>query len=124
MSLSDKILVVGAGLSDASISRIKAQLETDFEIVVSESTNLPKDCAVIMPKDMIDKIDEIDFSSVPTYSSAPKVVMEFRLPEIPEMTDMSGYFKEQERQQRMQHKETMRNISRYHSNLSKKGFKR
>lgn len=120
MEGTNKIIVVGLNENMNSVRLRLPDSLKGIKIVVTESANLPKGCVAVMPEGMLDKIDEIDFSSVPSYSSEPKVTMEFRLPEIPKMTDMSGYFKEQERQQKLQQRETMRNLSRLHS----KGFRK
>ena len=120
MEGTDKVIVVGIKENVDSVRMRLPDSLKGIKIVATESASLPEGCVAVMPEAMLDKIDEIDFSAVPRYSAEPKVTMEFRLPEIPKMTDMSGYFKEQERQQKLQQRETMKNLSRLHS----KGFKK
>ena len=120
MEGTDKVIMVGL---KENVDSVRMQLPDSLKgikIVTTESANLPEGCIVVMSEEMLDKIDEIDFSSIPRYSSEPKVTMKFRLPEIPKMTDMSGYFKEQDRQRKLQQRETMKNLSRLHS----KGFRK
>lgn len=120
MEGTDKVIVVGLKEDMDSVRMRLPESLKGIKIVTTESTNIPEGYIAVMSEEMLDKIDEIDFSSVPTYSSAPKVVMEFRLPEIPKMIDMSGYYKEQDRQQKLRQRETMKSLSRLHS----KGFRK
>lgn len=120
MEGTNKVIVVGLKEDMDSVRMRLPESLKGIKIVTTESTNIPEGCIAVMPEEMLDKIDEIDFASVPRYSSEPKVTMEFRLPEIPKMTDMSGYFKEQDRQRKLQQRETMKNLSRLHS----KGFRK
>lgn len=120
MEGTDKVIVVGLKEDMDSVRMRLPESLKGIKIVTTESTNIPEGCIAVMSEEILDKIDEIDFSSVPHYPAEPKVTMEFRLPEIPKMTDTSGYFKERERQQKLQQRETMKNLSRLHS----KGFRK
>ena len=101
---------------DSILTHLPEQLKS-LEVVTTESSNLPSGQAVIMPSDMLDKIDEIDFNQC---NSIPQVNVEYSIRNLERaMPDMSGYYKEQDRQLKLQQKETFKNISKLHSRYSK-----
>ena len=122
MDNTDKVLVVGLKDKDSVLMHIPKHLKTELEIVFSESSNIPDGCAIVMPRDKLREIDNTDFSQLQPLT---QISMAFHIPEIPKLTpELEGYFYELTRQENQKKRETMKNISRYHSQLSKKGFKR
>ena len=115
----DKVIVIGAkdtSMLDSILAHLPEQLKS-LEVVTTESSNLPSGQAVIMPSDMLDKIDEIDFNQC---NSIPQVHVEYSIRNLERaMPDMSVICKEQDRQERKYQRETIKNISRLHSRYSK-----
>lgn len=114
-----KVIVINAS-DKISLDLLLVKLPSEFrelEIITTESSNVKCGQAIIMPSDMVDKIDEIDFDQC---HSIPQVNVEYSIRNLERiMPDMSGYYKEQDRQQKLQQRETLKNISRLHSRYSK-----
>lgn len=117
-----KVIVISAN-DKISLDLLLAKLPSEFrelEIITTESSNVKCGQAIIMPSDMLDKIDEIDFNQ---YNPIPQVNVEYSIRNLERiMPNMSAICKEQDRQERKYQRETLKNISRYHSNLYKKKF--
>lgn len=119
----DKVIVIGAkdiSMLDSVLAHLPEQFKS-LEVVTTESSNLPNGQVAIIPKDMLDKFDEINFNQA-TPITLPEYNVTNILRNLPDISNMSAIYKEQDRQERKYQRETMKNISRYHSNLYKKRF--
>ena len=127
MSKINLILVVCSKNPDKVLADVSQKLLAALEVVRVENFNFPEDKVFIMPREMLDKIDEIDFSKLQPHDELimndPVKVYPIHSDLSSLMPDMTPIFKEMDRQQKQQQRETMKNISRYHSQRSKKfGF--